>query len=82
MPDVCTGHEIEYKIGTVKRNVKTTGCGNQAIFAVSYQSDDRAIPGPGFARVCAVDDAVGAWPRFRDKMKHLPPIEHDEDDNA
>ena len=79
-PDPCTGHEIAYKIGTVTRPVKTTECGHQSVFAVSYESPDRVLPGPAFARCCAVDDAMGAWPRFRDKMKHLPPIEHEEDE--
>lgn len=80
LPDVCTGREIAYKIGKVTRPVKTTECGNQSMFAVSYQTNDRVIPGPAFARVCAVDDAVGAWPRFRDKLNHLPPLETEEDE--
>lgn len=80
LPDTCTGHEIAYKIGKVTRPVRTAGCGNQSLFAVPYQSEDRVIPGPAFARVCAVDDAVGAWPRYRDKMQHLPPIETEDPD--
>lgn len=58
-----TEFELEFPTprGKRKRKFRTAACKQEALFDIPY--DD----GKGRAasvRVCAVDDNVGAWPRF------------------
>jgi hypothetical protein len=59
--EVCS--ETAYDFGG-RKPVTFRGCGHAAIFDVPYESvvhdarDDAAV------RVCAVEDAMGRWPRF------------------
>lgn len=40
-------------------------CGNASLFEIPYELEDTGTAGEvGIIRVCAVDDNVGAWPRF------------------
>jgi hypothetical protein len=60
--EACT--KRTYDFDGLRRPVTIRGCGNSTLFDVPYESivaDAR----PGVVeRVCAVDDAMGRWPRF------------------
>lgn len=57
----------------------TTGCNRQAKFLVPLLPDaymaehgidfDPVATEPALVKVCAVDDAMGLWPRFQDAMQ-------------
>lgn len=48
----------EYEFGGNATPVTLRGCGNSSMFAVPYGKDGEP------AKVCAVDDDMGRWPRF------------------
>lgn len=50
--DKVKGHELEM-------------CNEVAIFHVPYEGEDGK---PSEVRVCAVDDSMGLWPRFRKEV--------------
>lgn len=66
LPDLCIGTEIRYKVGrNPPTKVKTCHCGHDTMFVTVYESEgEERTRGGGFARVCAVCDDVGLWPRF------------------
>lgn len=71
LPGVCRGSKYKLEVPTHKGRRKeqffTTGCLNESRFLVPYQAPegDEALAAQGMAVVCAVDDAVGLWPRFQ-----------------
>jgi hypothetical protein len=49
---------------------KLARCGNPALFDIPYGLEN---PGPagemGIIKVCAVDDSIGLWPRFKHALE-------------
>lgn len=69
LADPCVGSEVAYKIAGRRAPARTVECRNKARFVVRYEcDDDQADRGGGFATVCAIDDEVGKWPRFREAV--------------
>lgn len=59
--EVCS--ETAYDLGG-RKPVKFRGCGNASLFDVPYESIVQDAREGVVERVCAVDDAMGRWPRF------------------
>lgn len=59
--EVCD--DTTYEFGDRVKPVKMRGCHNTTLFDVPYESFIDARQGT-VERVCAVDDAMGRWPRF------------------
>lgn len=57
-----------YSEFTGRHKVKTltwAGCGQSAIFEVPYEPENQSDAAElALVRVCAVEDSMGAWPRF------------------
>lgn len=68
LPDKCEPQDVHFdappynKDHTEKR--VTQGCGHEAIFVFPYDPGPKCKNNAGFARACAVCDAVGGMPRF------------------
>ncbi len=64
----CTPYEYPLEVQSISgretRTMKTTGCGKEARFMVPYPSGDGGAPTMEMALVCAIDDAIGLWPRY------------------
>ena len=65
--DLCSNTRYDFT-GPKSKPVTIAGCGNQSIFVVPYEGivrkDGEVEPGVYPLAVCAVDDDLGAWPRF------------------
>lgn len=73
LPDRCLPRFVSFSVPNSDRTTKakTCGCREEAMFVVPYDPADNKKArvemrqrGAGFARVCGVCDAVGAWPIF------------------
>lgn len=64
---ICANQRYDFT-GPNSKPVTIAGCGNQSIFTVPYEGvvakDGEVEPGVYPISVCAVDDDLGAWPRF------------------
>jgi hypothetical protein len=85
LPDRCEKQDITYEAppynaASTQRRA-TCGCGNETIVVSIYDAGDGKVPsGAGFARVCAVCDDVGAWPRYCDAVYNADPDMRPPDD--
>lgn len=61
LAQVCAPRILRYKIAGRWKRVSTTGCGYHALYEVPYERESGQL---GTATVCAVDDAMGLWPRY------------------
>lgn len=70
---LCTVRRFEFSGDKIKP-VSLPGCGNNSIFEIPYAAGDKNGRNKGMqtVTVCAVDDAVGYWPRF---IKEVRPSE-------
>lgn len=86
LEDVCVGKTVRLRFPDgpedrpVWKRYQTTNCGMVSRFDINYDAEYTAIgpdgPLKNYVRVCAVDDAVGLWPRFKDVVSsrsYLPP---------
>lgn len=78
LPDKCQGKMIPFSIPKSDQVTKarTCNCKNKSMFVIPYepagnkkQKQEMRERGAGFARVCAVCDSVGAWPKFEHVME-------------
>lgn len=65
LDDLCSAKTYEFT-GKELARVTLPGCGNTSLFAVPYDAlaKDGTEVGPQPVTACAVDDNMGAWPRF------------------
>jgi hypothetical protein len=60
------------------QHVTLPACSQSALFSVGYEGPDRDM-GPLAMTICAVDDALGAWPKYgADLPKRLARMEQRE----
>lgn len=64
LPDLCEGYWIKYPAsrGRAHKRVRSSHCGNHSKFSVPYIGEGGKA---GHVIACAVDDDMGAWPRFQ-----------------
>lgn len=73
LDELCTARRFEF-CGDKIKPVTLPGCGNSSVFQIPYAATDKNGREKGMqdVKVCAVDDALGYWPRF---IKEVRPDE-------